>query len=190
MKNLFVSMFLLAVAYTSQAQLPKLTTTQVNTLKTSYSGFKLDCSTLVKPEYRYIFDFTRKRSDATCALYTELVTLTMQVHNTQSGTVSTYLAAPDLPSLISCTKIDLNNLKMRSNTGLDVMFGGFLNPSTGMLSTSLYLKTLQLNTNIPMREISATIPNGGKVFSGSIQSGIYQVSAVLTIRNYCLNIGG
>lgn len=190
MKKLLPFFLLLTLAQTVWAQLPTLTTTQVSGLKTSYSSFTLSCSGLVKPEYQYIFDFVKKKPDGTCDLYTELVTLTMQLNNTQTGTVSTYLATPEIPGSFACSKIDLNNLKMRSNTGLDVMFAGFLNPSTGMLSSSLYLKTLQLNTNIPMREISNSIPNGGKVFSGSIQSGIYQVSAVLTIRNFCVNISG
>jgi hypothetical protein len=90
--------------------------------------------------------------------------------------------------MISCTKIDITKMIVRSNTGVFTRFGGFLNPSTGRLATSLYLPSGVLTTDIPMRELSATIPNGGKVFSGSIQTGSRQVTAVLTIRNHCFKI--
>lgn len=190
MKRLLFSIVVLSVATYAKAQTPILTASQFKSLKTSYSSFTFDCAGLAKPEYQYIFDFVKKPSDATCGMYVPLVTLTMQVHNTQTGVVTTYLSTQGIPGTVSCSKIDLNSLRMKSNTGLDIQFGGFLNPTTGRLATSLYLRTLVLTTDMPIREVSASIPGGGKVFAGSIQSGSNQVSAVLTIRNFCLNIGG
>lgn len=190
MKKLLLMTVIACTAFTVKAQIPKLTSTEFTALKSSITKINLDCYSLVKPEYRYIFDYIKNKPGGNCEIYTAMATLTMVVHETISDGITTYTATPILPNTISCSKIDLTQMKMRSSTGLDIMFGGFLNPSTGVLATSLYLKTNVLTTNMTMREISAAIPNGGKVFTGSVKSGNYQVSAVLTIRNQCLNIGG
>ncbi len=164
------------------AQTPVVTTEFTKLIKVT-----LNCAGLSKPEYQYIFDFI-KNNPGTCGLYSALVTLTVVVHETTSNLITTYTGAPLIPEMISCTKIDITKMVVKSNANVFTRFGGFLNPSTGLLSTSLYLPSGVLTTNIPMRELSATIPNGGKVFSGSIQTGSRQVTAVLTIRNHCFNI--
>lgn len=189
MKKILLFLFLIISTVTIKAQTPVLTKTDYTALSSSIQKISFDCYSLVKTEYRYIFDFI-KNKPGSCGLYTALATITMVVHDTRSDYITTYTSTPYIPSMISCTKIDFTSMAFRSNTGVTTMFGGFLNPSTGRLATSLYLKSGVLTTDILLREISATIPNGGKVFTGSVQSGIYQVSAVLTIRNLCLNIGG
>jgi len=190
MKKFLLMSAIVFTAFSVKAQIPKLTSTEFTTLSSNIKKINLDCYSLVKTEYRYIFDYIKNRPGGNCEIYTAMATLTMVVHETTSDVITTYTATPILPNMISCSKIDLAQMKMKSNTGLDIMFGGFLNPSTGVMATSLYLKTSVLTTNMPMRETSAAIPNGGKVFTGSVKSGNYQVSAVLTIRNQCLNIGG
>lgn len=187
-KIIFLLLISLSVLQAT-AQIPKLTTTQVSALKTTIQKTSFSCYSLVKTEYRYIFDYIQNQT-GTCDLNTALASLTMQVYDTRGDYVSSYTCTmPVIPGMIACSKIDLNNIKMRSNTGVETMFGGYLNPTTGRLATSLYLKSAVLTTDMVMRETSATIPNG-KVFTGSVQSGGYQVSAVLTIRNICINIGG
>ena len=189
MKKFIFSLLISLAVMQANAQLPQLTTTQVTALKTTIQKTSLSCYSLVKTEYRYIFDYLKNQATS-CDLATALASLTMQVYNTNGDYVSSYTCTmPVIPDLISCSKIDLNKIKMRSNGGVETSFGGFLNPTTGRLATSLYLKSTVLTTDMLMRETSATIPNG-KVFTGSVQSGNFQVSAVLTIRNICINIGG
>lgn len=189
MKKIFFLLLISLAGMQVNAQIPKLNTTQVSALKTTIQKTSLSCYSLVKTEYRYIFDYIKNQAGA-CDLNTALASLTMQVYDTRGDYVSSYTCTmPVIPGMIACSKIDLNNIKLRSNTGLETMFGGFLNPTTGKLATSLYLKSAVLTTEMLMRETSATIPNG-KIFTGSVQSGAYQVSAVLTIRNICINIGG
>ncbi|MEJ8816657.1 hypothetical protein [Lacibacter sp. H407] len=184
MKKVFFSITLVIASMQLHAQTPTLTSESSRLLKTVF-----DCSTLAKAEYRYIFDYIKNRPGS-CDVYTAMATLTMVVHETTSDVITTYTGAPLIPQLITCSKIDLTPMIVRSNTGVVTTFGGFLNPTTGRLATSLYLKSGILTTDIPLRELSATIPNGGKVFTGSIQIGNRQVTAVLTVRNQCINIGG
>lgn len=189
MKKILFFAFVIISTVTTRAQTPVLTKTDYTALSSSIQKINFDCYSLVKTEYRYIFDYI-KNKPGTCDLYTAMATITMIVHDTKSDYFTTYTSAPYYPDVISCSKIDFTKMSFRSNSGVATMFGGFLNPTTGRLATSLYLKSGVLTTDILLREISATIPNGGKVFTGSVQSGIYQVSAVLTIRNQCINIGG
>lgn len=189
MKKLIFPLLITLAMMQANAQFPKLTTTQVSALNATIQKTSFNCYSLVKTEYRYIFDYI-KNQPGTCDLNTALASLTMQVYDTRGDYVSSYTCTmPVVPSLIICSKIDLNNIKMRSGAGVTTMFGGYLNPATGRLAASLYLKDLVLTTDMVMRETSASIPNG-KIFTGSVQSGHYQVSAVLTIRNICINIGG
>lgn len=184
MKKIILIISVLFASTQLYAQTPVVTTEFTKLIKVT-----LNCAGLSKPEYQYIFDFI-KNKPGTCEFYTAMATVTMIVHETTSDVISTYTGAPLIPQLISCSKIDLTPMVVKSNAGVVTTFGGFLNPTTGRLATSLYLKSGILTTDIPLRELSATIPNGGKVFTGSIQMGSRHVTAVLTIRNQCLNIGG
>lgn len=184
MKKFILIISVIIASTQLNAQTPTISSEFAKLLKVT-----VDCAGLAKPEYQYIFDFI-KNKPGSCDLFSALVTLTIVVHETTSNSITTYTGTPLLPEMISCTKIDITKMIVKSNTGVLTTFGGFLNPSTGRLATSLYLKSGVLTTDIPLRELSATIPNGGKVFTGSIQTGIRQVTAVLTIRNLCVNIGG
>jgi hypothetical protein len=178
------------------AQIPKYTSTQVNNLKKDLAKtITLQNCLNVKKEYMYVVDFMKSTSSTQCPLNIVMTTLSITVAEIGKDVVTTYsTTSSQTLSSATCTKIDLNSLALFDGRGRSQTFGGFLNPTTGTLTTDVYLPKITVRTNIPMTPGTVSPPSGtnNTVFIGSARdtTGKYQVTAVLTMKRICHGLEG